>query len=1143
MNELARQLAALSPEQRSLLEKRLQQRGLSLSSPTGIPQRSPLSPINEAPLSFAQQRLWFIHQLDLNPSSYNVFSGLRLYGTLRVPVLEQALQEIIQRHDTLHTTFATNPEGQPIQIVAPVSTTSLATHDLSHVADRELEVQRLAHQEARWVFDLAQPLLRLRLLKLDHTEHVLLVTMHHIIADRWSLGIFIQELTQLYEAFSRQQPSPLSPLPIQYADFAVWQRQWLQGAELEKQLAYWRQQLNALPVLNLPSDRPRPAVPTFQGARYPIALSKPLSDALKALSVRSGVTLFTVLLAGFTVLLQRYSHQEDIVVGTDIANRNRVETESLIGLLVNTLVLRTRLSGNPTFLELLQRVRDVLMGAYAHQDLPFERLVEALKPERDLSQMVPLFQAKLDFQLAPLQPLALDNLTVHPLLLDNETAKFELRLNLVDSESGMKGQVEYSTDLFDQPTIARLVSHFQTLLESIVANPQQRLSDLSLLTPEEYHQLVVAWNQTTREYDDNSCIHHLIEAQVKQTPDAIALTFENQQLTYRELNHRANQLAHYLQAQGLQPDTLVGLCLERSLEMVIGILAVLKAGGAYVPIDPTYPSERLAFMLRDAQVPILLTQARFVHALPEVPAHCICLDGDWEAIAAYPTTNPQSSVTLNHLAYVIYTSGSTGQPKGAMNTHVGLCNRLRWMQEAYHLTPIDCVLQKTPFSFDVSVWEFLWTLMTGARLVVAKPGGHQDSTYLARLIAAERITTLHFVPSMLQIFLEEPNLSDCRNVRQMMCSGEALSTELQHRCLERLPAALHNLYGPTEAAIDVTHWTCQRQDTGSSVPIGRPIANTQIDLLDKAGNPVPIGVPGEVHIGGVGLARGYWNRPDLTAEKFIPNPFLKANDKRQTDSLSVTVTPLQSSRLYKTGDLARYRPDGTIEFLGRLDHQVKVRGFRIELGDVEAALSQYPGIRETVVVALDDEQGYKRLVAYVVADATAESSVSHLYDFLSNRLPEYMIPSVFVPLDAMPLTPNGKIDRRALPLPQTIRPNLDTAYIMPQTELEQAIAQIWQEVLQLETVGIHDNFFELGGHSLLLIQVNTRLRSQLQADLSILDLFRYPTIHAIAQHLSQFRNLSNHQPGEQLASSNAHHIEARQQGKQRMQQRRVKRIK
>jgi amino acid adenylation domain-containing protein len=1131
MNELARQLADLSPEQRSLLEKRLQQRGINLSSPTNIPKRSPY-PAGEAPLSFAQQRLWFIHQLDLNPSSYNVFSGLRLHGALRVAILGQALQEIIQRHDTLRTTFTTNQDGQPMQVIAPVSPVSLVTHDLSQIPDRELEVQRLANQEARWVFDLAQPLLRLRLLKLNETDHILLVTMHHIIADRWSLGIFIQELKQLYEAFSRQQPSPLSPLPIQYADFSIWQRQWLQGAELEKQLTYWRQQLNSLPVLNLPSDRPRPAVPTFQGAKYPIVFSQSLSDALKALSVRSGVTLFTVLLAGFKVLLHRYSHQEDIVVGTDIANRNRVETESLIGLLVNTLVLRTQLSGNPTFLELLQRVREVLLGAYAHQDLPFERLVEVLNPERDLSQMVPLFQAKLDFQLAPLQPLALDNLTVHPLMLDNETAKFELRLNLMDSETGIKGQVEYSTDLFEPSTIARLVQQFQTLLESIVANPQQHLSDLSLLTTDHYHQLIVEWNQTTLEYDNNRCIHYLIEAQVEQTPDAIALTFENQQLTYRELNHRANQLAHYLQAQGVQPDTLVGLCLERSPEMVIGILAVLKAGGAYVPIDPTYPAERLTFMLQDAQVPILLTQAQFIHSLPEVTAHRICLDQDWWAIASYPTSNPHSNLTLNHLAYVIYTSGSTGQPKGAMNTHAGLHNRLQWMQEAYQLTSGDRVLQKTPFSFDVSVWEFLWTLMTGARLVVAKPGGHQDSTYLAQLIAAEQITTLHFVPSMLQIFLEEPILSDCRSVRQIMCSGEALSVELQHRCLERFPAALHNLYGPTEAAIDVTHWTCHWQEIGNSVPIGRPIANTQIYLLDQSGYPVPIGIPGELHIGGVGLARGYLNRPDLTAERFIPNPFWQPEIGSTSDA-----------RLYKTGDLARYRPDGTIEFLGRLDHQVKVRGFRIELGDVEAALSQYPGIRETVVVAQDDEQGYKRLVAYIVADGTAESSVSHLHNFLADRLPEYMIPSVFVPLASMPLTPNGKIDRRALPSPQTIRPNLNTAYLMPRTELEQAIAQIWQDVLQLETVGIHDNFFELGGHSLLLIQVNTRLRKQLQANLSVLDLFRYPTIDAIAQYLSHANGEFDDPMSESSMPSNTRHIETRQQGKQRMQQRRIKRMK
>ncbi|WP_346293414.1 amino acid adenylation domain-containing protein [Sphaerothrix gracilis] len=1126
MPDLSQQLADLSPAQRSLLAKRLQQRGLNLPSSLGIPRRSPAAPANEAPLSFAQQRLWFIHQLDLNPSSYNVFSGLRLQGRLDVAVLEKALQAVVQRHDTLRTTFTTKAEGQPIQVIQPDAAVSLVQQDLTQAADPEQAAQQVAHQEARWVFDPTQPLLRLTLLKLAATEHLLLVTMHHIIADRWSLGLFTQELQQLYGAFSRQQPMPLAPLPIQYADFAVWQRQWLQGTELERQLSYWRQQLAALPVLDLPSDRPRPAVPTFQGAKYPITFAKPLSDALKNLSVQSGVTLFTVLLTAFKILLQRYSHQHDIVVGTDIANRNRVETEGLIGLLVNTLVLRTDLTGDPTCLELLQRVRDVLLGAYAHQDLPFERLVAALNPERNLSQMVPLFQVKFDLQLAPLPPLSLGELTAQPLAFDNETTKFELRLNLFDSEAGLRGQVEYSTDLFERSTIARLVGHFQTLLENLVACPQQRLSELSLLTPAEQHQLKI-WNQTATEYHSLDCLHQQIERQVEQTPAAIALSFANQHLSYRELNSRANQLAHYLQAQGVLPDTPVGLCFERSLDLVVAILAVLKAGGAYVPLDPSYPSERLAFMLHDSQVPLLLTHSQLVATLPKHSAITICLDQGWPAIAALPTTNPTSAVTPAHLAYIIYTSGSTGQPKGAMNTHGALSNRLQWMQSAYGLTTADCVLQKTPFSFDVSVWEFLWPLMVGTRLAIARPEGHKDSAYLAELIEQQQVTTLHFVPSMLQAFLEAPDLERCACVRRVICSGEALPVALQERFLERLSAELHNLYGPTEAAIDVTAWPCQPEPELTSVPIGKPIANTQIYLLDRAGQSVPVGVPGELHIGGVGLARGYWQRAALTAEKFVPSPFA------QTES---------GSRLYRTGDLARYRPDGAIEFLGRLDYQVKLRGFRIELGEIEAALAQHPEIRETVVTASNDSSGYQRLVAYGVYDASALST-SALRDFLAQSLPDYMIPSVFVPLDTLPLTPSGKVDRRALPPPTESRPDLKPDYVKPQTELEQAIAAIWQEVLQLDTVGIHDNFFELGGHSLLLIQVNTQLRQQLQADLSVLDLFRYPTIEAIATHLNQRQRETTPSDQSAVPSSVSRQLEQRQQGKQRMRQRRQKRLK
>jgi amino acid adenylation domain-containing protein len=1050
------------------------------------------------PTSFAQQRLWFLHQLEPDSPAYHLPCVIQLTGALSISALTQALNEIVRRHEVLRTTFVMS-KGQPIQVVVPTVTLTIPQIDLHQIpaSKRDSEVLRLANEEARRSFDLVKaPLLRVTLLSFAELDHVVLFTMHHIVSDAWSMQLLVQELTTLYTAFSSGKQSSLTELPIQYADFAVWQRQQLQGGILETQLEYWLNQLSGeLPNLHLPTDRPRPIAQSSRGATHSFALSDELTQQLESLSQRENVTLFMTLLAAFNTLLYRYTGQSDILIGSPIANRNRPEIERLIGFFVNTLVFRTHIAADQTFQELLHQVCEVALGAYANQDLPFELLVEKLQPQRTLSYK-PLFQVMFVLQNAPERSMILPGVTLHSQFSHTDTAKFDLTLSMSKREGGLTGQIEYSTDLFEPATIARMVSHLQNLLHAIVYNPQQRLSELPLLTEPEQHHVLTEWNDTRTDYSLDRSIHQLIETQVEYTPDSIAVTFDNQQISYQELNHRANQLAHYLRSLGMKPETLVGICLERSLDMVIAILAVLKAGAAYVPLDPSYPPERLSFMLHDAQVPVLLTQQRLIPTLPEHLAQLICLDSIWDAIAQQPHTDLECDVSTSNLAYVIYTSGSTGQPKGAMNTHQGLTNRLYWMQQRYQLTSDDRVLQKTPFSFDVSVWEFLWPVMVGARLVVARPEGHQDSHYLTQLIVEQGITTLHFVPSMLQVFLEEPAVKDCCSLTRVICSGEALPLKLQQRYFERLQAPLYNLYGPTEAAIDVTAWDCftawdyQPKGDRPTVPIGYPIANTQIYLLDAFGQPVPIGVPGELHIGGVQVARGYWQRPDLTAERFIPNPFGQN----------------RGDRLYKTGDLARYLPDGSIEFLGRLDHQVKLRGLRVELGEIEAAFHQHPAIRE-VVVTVHEQEEHQSLVAYVVPVRSAEpnSFQPPLRAFLQTKLPAYIVPSVFIFLDALPLTPNGKVNRQALPQPDPGRSPLEETFVAPRTPTEIELAQIWSQVLKVELIGIHDHFFDLGGHSLLATQAISRIREALQIDIPLRSLFEKPTIAELAQHIETRR--------------------------------------
>src|SRR6267142_1490631 len=1083
MKELYADIASLSFKQRILFELRLRAMRPGISQPE-------IRPIDNrskcVALSFAQQRLWFIAQLEPNNTAYNVPAAVRLRGKLNVTALEQTLSEVIRRHEVLRTIFK-EMEGRAVQVIMPAEPVKLFLVDLSEVGEeeREGELMRLAKEEAEQRFDLTQgPLLRVWLLRLGEEDQVVFFTMHHIVSDGWSREVLIREVTELYKAFSEGRVSPLPELPIQYGDYAVWQRDWMRGEVFEEQLNYWKNQLKDLPVLELPTDRTRPAVRSSRGATERLQLSPELSEGLKKLSQQEGVTLFMTLLAGFQVLLSRYSGQREVVVGTDIANRNRHEIEGLIGFFVNQLVLRTDLTGDPSFQVLLGRVREVTLEAYAHQDLPFEKLVEELQPERTLGNH-PLFQTKIIFENASEETLELPGLSLNLLETGAGTAKVDLMLLMIDSGQGLISCLEYSTDLFKAATIRRMLGHWERLLEGIVAHPEGPVGELPLMSEAEERQILVEWNDTRVEYGEGKCLHELFEAQVERSAEAIAVTYEGQEVSYGELNRRANQLGHYLQGLGVGPEVRVGLCLERSVELVVGILGILKAGGAYVPLDPDYPQERLAFMLEDSAPAVLLTQGHLQGLFSGISGSMPVLDladatPPWRGQAESNPERTAMGLTGEHLAYVIYTSGSTGRPKGVMNAHCGVVNRLVWMQRAYGLEPHDAVLQKTPVSFDVSVWEFFCPLMTGARLVMARPNGHKDPGYLVEAMRDDQVTTVHFVPSMLQVFLDHAEAAKHSGLRRVICSGEVLPAKVARCFQERLTSGLHNLYGPTEAAIDVTAWTCPADTTQESIPIGRPVANTQIYILDEHLEAVLVGIAGELHVGGVQVARGYLNRPDLTAERFIPNPYGEE----------------AGGRLYKTGDLGRYQRDGDIEYLGRSDYQVKIRGFRIELGEIEAVLSRHGQVKEAVVIAREDTPGEKRLVAYVTAVEEEAPNAEELREHLKGALPEYMVPSAFVVLEAMPLTANGEVDRKALPAvdftaQQTRR------YEASQGEIEEILSTIWQELLHVERVGRHDNFFELGGDSILSIEIVTRAR-QASLSLTVTQLFEHQTIAELA---------------------------------------------
>jgi amino acid adenylation domain-containing protein len=1057
---------------------------VAAASASALPAIVPASRLEALPLSFAQQRLWFLAQLDERAgAAYAMPGGVRLKGSLDVAALQAAMNHIVTRHEALRTCFGLI-DGAPTQVIGPPDVGPMLLQvDLSGHSDAEAELARLAAEEGRAPFDLAHgPLIRVRLIRLADDDHVLLVTMHHIVSDGWSMGVLVNEFSALYAAFSQGQPDPLPALPIQYADYAVWQRRWITGEVLQRQLDFWRNHLSGAPaLLELPTDRPRPAVQDYAGASFGFELDTELTANLKALSQRHGTTLFMTLLASWAALLARLSGQSDVVIGTPVANRHRAEIEPLIGFFVNTQALRIELSGALSVAELLAQVRATALAAQDHQDVPFEQVVEALSPVRSMAHS-PVFQVMFAWQNTPAAALDLPGLQLEPVSASSTTVKFDLELTLHEAGEHIVGSLGYACALFDRSSIECHLGHWQTLLRGLVADDAARVARLPLLTPPEQQQLLQVFNDTAADFPREHCIHQLFEQQVARTPEATALVFEDTSLSYAELNAQANRLAHHLIALGVRPDSLVAIALPRSIDMVVALLATLKAGGAYLPLDPDYPRERLAFMLADSAPHVLITQSA-VRAVPgDFPTSMATLmldaaPGPWQA---WPATNPEPGASgPAHLAYVIYTSGSTGLPKGVMVSHRNVVHLWAALERGVYAqhAGIERVSLNASLAFDASVQQWV-QLVSGRTLVIVPDAVRRDAAALADAISTGRIDAFDCTPSQLQLLYSAAPSAAWRAPAIALVGGEAIDPGLWHTLAVSNGTSYYNVYGPTECTVDSTIALIH---TPTSAPhIGCPVANAGIYILDAFGAPVPVGIPGELYITGCGVARGYLRRADLTAERFLPNPFGEPG-----------------SRMYKTGDLGRWHADGTIEFLGRNDHQVKIRGFRIELGEIEVALRSHPDVREAVVLTRDDGPGNKRLVAYVVGEAAPEA----LRTYLGSCLPEYMIPAAYVALDTLPLTPNGKLDRKALPAPDGSAYGAP-AHESPQGDIETTLAHIWRELLGLERIGRHDDFFLLGGHSLLAMQLVVRVKSVFEVDFKIRSVFDATTLSDMARQIA-----------------------------------------
>lgn len=1051
------------------------------------------------PASFAQQRLWFIEKLTAGDSLYIIPLLFRLSAASPTPIhqrLQQSLQALVRRHETLRTTFEVI-DGQLVQVIAPELLVSLNCVDLRTFQNRETLALAQIRQALEPPFCLNRgPLLRSQLWQLEGTEYLFLIALHHIIFDEWSSGVLIRELGQLYTAFAQGKPPALPELPIQYADFAHWQRQWLQGDVLKQQLAYWKQQLQDVPRLSLPGARPRPQIPSHRGASQLIEFPQRLLADLEELSQKTGVTLFMTLLAAFAALLHRYTGQTDMAIGSPIANRHRSELEGLIGFLVNSLVLRTQLSGDPTFGELLERVRDVTLAAYAHQDLPFEKLVEELQPVRSLGQN-PLFQVVFALQNTPMEQLVLPGLVLSPVALESQTARFDLEVYLWkcsdnfrnlwgqgwQHSDGLRGIVVYNTDLFDATAIAALFQHFQTLLAGIVAHPEAHLSQLPLLTPPQQQALLQQWQNHASPYPATVCIHQQFEQRAREQPDAIAIAFGTAQFTYQTLNQGSNQLARYLQQLGVKQGTPVGICLERGVEAIAAMLAILKAGGAYVPLDPTYPPERLQFMVKDAGIPVVLTQLDWAKMLAADSVQVVCLEQAWRAIASELDENLDTPGSAEQLAYIIYTSGSTGIPKGVMVSHRAVM-RLVCETNYIQITPEDRIAQVASLAFDAATFEIWGALLQGAKLI----GIHREITLsptdLTRELQQQGISILFLTTALFNQTASQVPDGFC-SLKYLLFGGERANVERVRSLLSQgKPQHLLHVYGPTENTTFSTWYEVQTlPENATTLPIGSAIANTQVYLLDKHLNPVPAGVCGEIYLGGDGLAQGYLNRPELTAERFIVTEF---------------------GRLYQTGDRALYRADGHLEFLDRTDRQIKLRGFRVELGEIESAIAQYPPIQTALVIVRELEMGTtenRQLIAYIVLKSEEPFQERELRSFLKTKLPLYMLPAAFVILDKLPLTANGKIDRKALPPPDLNPIGEITPTFVPTTSLESALGEIWMQLLGRKHIEIHDRFFELGGHSLLATQLISRIRDRFGVELPLRSIFETPTIAELAEKI------------------------------------------
>ena len=1098
-NDIGARRAKLTPAQLSLLQRRLKREdGNGAAETAGTaprPSREGIAKSNDdgsaAPVSFMQQGQWFLWQLDAGNTAYHVGGGLGFSGSLDVAALQGAVHRLVLRHDSLRTVFGTGAQGLPEQRIDPAARVDIPFTDLSTL---DAATRAVRHREAvlrvcRTPFDLTTgPLLRGALLKMEEGEHQLLLMLHHIVSDAWTVELILDELAQLYAQQVDEAAAPAGAAQagpeIRYIDFARWQQRWLDGEEGARQLAYWRRRLGgSQPVLDLATDRPRSGQSGYSAVQHALDVPAPLVRKLRQQARAQGGTLFMVLLAAFHAVLFRYTGQEEIRIGVPVAGRSRPETAGIVGAFINTVVMDARPNARMPLADLLAQVRDTAFEAQANQELPYERLVQALRADGGHAG-TPLFQVMFNHLGEGDRPLrGWPRLEVRRIDLEERAAPFELTLETIEREDGsIRAAFRYAAELFESATMARLAGHYHRVLAALADDPRQALGAVRLLDDAEHAQLA-AWGVNTAGHGEAEPVHHLIARRAAAHPDAEALFFGDETLSYAELERRANRLAHRLIARGVRPESLVGVALERSNELVIALLAVMKAGGAYVPIDPEHPADRIAYMVEDSGLALVLTQERLRGRLPADAGVAVLAIDAAEANDA-PDSDPAVALDAENLAYVIYTSGSTGKPKGAANRHRALHNRVAWMQQAYGLGPGDTVLQKTPFSFDVSVWEFFWPLMYGARLAVAAPGDHRDPARLVELIRRHGVSTLHFVPSMLQAFLTQPDVESCTSLRRIVCSGEALPAEAQNEVLKRLPQAkLYNLYGPTEAAIDVTHWTC-RDDGRSQVAIGQPISGIRTHVLDASLNLVPPGVAGELYLGGIGLARGYAKRPGLTSERFVADPFDAAG-----------------GRLYRTGDLVRWNSQGQLDYLGRLDHQVKIRGFRIELGEIEAQLLAHPQVREAVVVT-QQATGGARLAAYVslraVQGDAREVDVQALREWLGRTLPEYMVPSLLMKLPGLPLNANGKIDRKALPPIQAADAG---THAPPSGALEEALARIWTELLGATEVGREANFFELGGHSLMAAQLVSRLRAGAELQLPLREVFDHPVLRDMATRL------------------------------------------